>query len=250
LGSYRHDLRFGYDFRGSDTDLYFSDIFVDEYRTEIHYLLTAYNASWRDRLGADGKLGTQLVEMELLWSPGRWTKYHRDGYFRSLRALSNAEYIIAKFNVQRDIPLPWDFELSMRWRSQVTTTNLLPSEQLNFGGYSTVRGYEESQARGDHGMVLNMELKLPSFSPTGLFTKQARDRLQVLGFWDYGWGNPDRRVVNGEDPNVFIQSAGVGARYSFNPWLSVRFDYGWQLEDVGKGSRFDSRAHLGVLVSF
>ena len=47
-----------------------------------------------------------------------------------------------------------------------------------------------------------------------------------------------------------LSSAGVGLRYSFATYLSLRADYGWQLKDSPVGSQGDSRGHVGVVVSY
>jgi hemolysin activation/secretion protein len=79
--------------------------------------------------------------------------------------------------------------------------------------------------------------------------EKLSDELQVLAFTDYGSGSL-RQTSPGEDRHVDLASAGCGLRYTIGSWLSVRFDYGWQLIDTGLDKRFNSRAHVGVVISY
>jgi hemolysin activation/secretion protein len=75
--------------------------------------------------------------------------------------------------------------------------------------------------------------------------------LQFLCFWDYGTVHLLKPQA-GEDPNVELSSVGVGFRYVINPWFTVRFDYGWQLNPnpVSATSSEHSRAAMAVLLSY
>ena len=243
IKSYRHDLRLGYDFRNLHTEFFFANIPVFDAWAHIHHLVLGYNASWRDRLGSN------FIDAQLLYSPDNWSEQHKDIHYERLRFDADSEYTIARLLLQRDTPLPLRCELTTKAQFQWTDTNLLGPEQFAVGGYSTVRGYEESEAAGDYGMVLNAEFKLPPFSLTRIFTKNPRDQFQLHGFWDYAWVSPHNPLPF-EDKNIFLQSVGVGFRYSLAPHFSLRFDYGWQLMDSGRPSRFESRAHIGVLISY
>ncbi len=56
------------------------------------------------------------------------------------------------------------------------------------------------------------------------------------------------------NPNIEMWGTGVGFRYTISPFVSIRFDYGWQLLDSGVNLLFRSgnasRGHLGVTVSY
>jgi hemolysin activation/secretion protein len=128
--------------------------------------------------------------------------------------------------------------------------NLVPSEQFGLGGSHTVRGYEERTTSGAEGFVISNELRAPSFSPGKFMDKTAKDELQLLGFFDYGQtSNPI--LLRNEDPHVSLMSAGVGLRYQVSRFLSVRFDFGWQLQNDDPFSRAGrSRGHVMASFSF
>jgi len=128
--------------------------------------------------------------------------------------------------------------------------NLLSSETLGIGGASTVRGYDEREANGDEGWLFSQELRTPSVSPfVEMGWAKMRDSLQFLAFWDYGV-EEQWKPMWGQNKDAELSSAGGGVRYGVSSYLSVKFDYGWQLIDSGANRRYDSRGHLGVTLSY
>jgi hemolysin activation/secretion protein len=75
----------------------------------------------------------------------------------------------------------------------------------------------------------------------------VNDQFQVLAFYDYG-RTSIHDPLEGEDHSTELQSFGIGARWQVRDNLSVHFDYGWQIEDLGLED--SSRAHFGVTASF
>jgi len=130
--------------------------------------------------------------------------------------------------------------------------NLLPSEQLGMGGYATARGYEEREGNGDQGYFISNEIRTPAINLSHFFTKSPllEDKVQLLGFWDYGEiQNVD--LLASEKPHYFFSSVGPGLRYTLSRHFSLRFDYGWQLIHTGLGPPGqNSRAHLGVVATY
>jgi hemolysin activation/secretion protein len=213
----------------------------------VDQFVATYQAGWRDDWGSTS-FGANLY-----YSPGNIGSENTDFNFNAQRAGAEADYAYAKFNIERVNKLPGDLSLFARATAQISEANLLGSEQLGAGGFSTVRGYEEREANGDSGFITNLELRSPSLKPlqwAGLTS--VRDDLQFLLFWDYASvGN--KFLVAGEDANTNLSSVGPGLRYVINPYLTMRFDYGFQLMDsqvAGSNDRFSSRAHLGLILSY
>ena len=67
-----------------------------------------------------------------------------------------------------------------------------------------------------------------------------------LVFYDYGLASI-KHLLDGEDKSTELSSYGVGARWQIKENLSAHFDYGWQIEHLG---RDHSRGHVGVTLSF
>jgi len=127
---------------------------------------------------------------------------------------------------------------------------------LGMGGYQTVRGYDERAANGDDGFLISTEVATPPVSLAHLLGNQKiKDQLQFLGFVDYGGTSLHQITPADVNPNSNLLGVGPGLRYVINPYLSIRFDYGFQMTDpgyvdTGFDSHHHSRAHLGVLVSY
>jgi hypothetical protein len=74
----------------------------------------------------------------------------------------------------------------------------------------------------------------------------SKDRLQFLGFWEYGSAT-NHAPLPGEPSEIALSSVGLGVRYTINTYLSVRYDYGFQLHRTGCDNDHGSRSDLGVV---
>jgi hemolysin activation/secretion protein len=173
--------------------------------------------------------------------------------FRQVRAGARAQYNYGKLELSRTSRLPYEFLLVNLLTFQVSDSNLLGSEQIGFGGYDTVRGYDTRVLNTDEGTIISNELRTPSvslFSLTGhQKLKRIGDKLQLLGFMDYGVGS-NRHLLAGEKSSTVLFSSGPGLRYTIAPYLAVRADYGWQLRLAETRRRVASRWHVAVVASF
>jgi len=149
--------------------------------------------------------------------------------------------------------LPGGFAAVARAAGQLSSENLLPSEQLGFGGYYSVRGYEEREANVDRGVLTTLELRSPAASLLAVVTPgsgRGGDEFQWLLFWDYAHGGSVNRLP-GEARHVALSSIGPGFRWSLGDRFSMRFDYGFQLRDSGMGLGLgDSRMHVGAILAY
>ncbi len=248
LLKYNHQIVAGFDFKQSNSNLEFGGSTVNV-TTEIAQFMTSYEANFRDNWG------NTSFQLAGYGSPGHLTGRNNNSTFDRFRRFAKSEYFYSRFILERVTSLPYHFNLVTRGTVQQADVNLLTSEQLGLGGYDTVRGYDEREANGDEGYLVKMELRAPPFSfgqatEWGWF-KKATDQLQFLAFWDYGMVE-NRHLFDGEDPHVQLASVGPGLRYSISPYLTVRFDYGFQLYETGisRNRRDNSRAHLGIVFSY
>lgn len=249
-GTYRHEFSFGYDWKQSNNQLEFG-IPIAATRTDLGQFVFTYSNSLSDPYGV-----TSFRASLFKPTPG-WFDDQNDAEYRTVRGFSSASYTYARFDVDRVTQLPFDFTLSNELTFQVSDRNLLPSEQLGFGGYSSVRGYDERELiNTDEGFVLRNEIRTPpiqiiehlDFLDYWSFKRNLKDQLQFLFFWDYGYAETNHPLP-GAAKHQTISSIGPGLRYSINPYLSVRMDYGFQLQQ-GTATRHASRLHLGVIASY
>lgn len=246
--SLNHEVFFGYDYKFSQNALILLGIVDPAKKTEISQFNLGYAASLRDRLG-----GTSLTTT-LFFSPGQMTPRNGDAEFIAVSPGSSADYYYGRATLERLTRLPADFSLIASVTGQVSSDNLLVSEQLGAGGYATVRGYDERVANAEQGVMSRVELRTPALSLREMFNiSMPSDQLQVLAFWDYA--ALYRRDTAALDPlmpgSYSLSSVGVGLRYSIATNLSLRFDYGWQLlDDSDVGGEGNSRGHVGVVLSY
>jgi hemolysin activation/secretion protein len=246
---YKQEVYAGFDWKQSDNSLDFGFVPVNGTTTDIGQWVFGYRSSLMDPWGR-WSFGPEVV-----WSPGGTFGHQTDEEFQAVRGGASNDYAYFKFRVERLTRLPWDFTLAHDFSAQISNTNLLGSEQLNFGGYNSVRGYDERELNNtDEGWVLRNELRTPALNPLKWCgVESVRDQLQFLVFWDYASARAYQGSVTRQDGlavgSETLASVGPGIRYSVNTWLSLRADYGFQLNDAGNDRR-NSRWHVGVILSY
>ena len=125
-----------------------------------------------------------------------------------------------------------DSQLLFRSFVQLTDDPLVSLEQATVGGRYTVRGYPENYFVRDRAFNLSLESRIPIIR-----NKPWADYLQIVPFFDWGWGkNQDFPTPSGP---TNIYSVGVGLRWAatFFPStlrLNPQFEifYGYRLRDV------------------
>lgn len=246
IGRFEHELEFGYDFKYSTSNLEFGVLTALATATDIHQFVAGYRSSLRDDRGL-----TSLSAFAYL-SPGDFGGGNSDRAFGLSRAGADSSYAYGVLEAQRLQKLIRGFTLSLRATGQFSNENLLPSEQLGLGGYASVRGYEEHEWNVDRGYLLSAELRAPSIplSKIPLFKDDQSGDLQLLMFVDRGGGHSAYRLP-GELREISMTSIGPGLRMAVGEHFTLRFDYGFQLEDSAAGMKQgDSRVHLGAMISW
>jgi len=241
----------GFDFKRSNTDLIFGLATVSNVYTDVDQFVFSYQAALQDDYGSTSGTATGF------WSPGGMSNNDDDTDYMATRAGARSNYLYGQFTLNRVTRLPYDFTWTIRGELQESDANLLPSEQLGLGGYATVRGYDERVANGDDGFLISNEVATPPVSiADSLGIHKVKDQLQFLGFVDYGGTSLHQVTPADVNPNSNLLGVGPGFRYLINPYVTVRFDYGFQLTDTtdyvdtGIDSHHHSRGHLGVVVSY
>jgi len=145
LGRYQHQWSLGLDYKYSENNIIFGVPSAFNTPTEIFQLAAGYSGVLPDPWGQTG------VGAQMYYSPGGLTDKNSDAAFGSYRE-AKAHYFYTRLSAERATKLPvtadWRsksvsdcFSWDIRALGQVTTENLLPSEQLGLGGYATARGY-------------------------------------------------------------------------------------------------------------
>lgn len=193
------------------------------------------------------------LNAEMYWSPGEIIGNQSNENFEELRLGAKNHYVYGRATVGDVYVLPYNFSLSGLFRGQFANQNLLPSEQFGLGGYNTVRGYEERAVNADNALLFNFELRTP---PVSLFkfvpltkVKKVRDDLIFLFFVDYGIGKNHKKFEDEEKIKKLL-GIGPGLRYSINPYLSARIDFGLKMRKAETTDLKPTKIHAAILLSY
>lgn len=243
ISAYTQSVSGLFDFKKSDSNLEFGGITVTDNVTHILQWGLQYNGSLPDTWGVTSFSG------RLTYSPGGLSSRNRDEYFSVSRGFAEAGYLYTTLDLSRTQRLPADFTLLLTGAIQFSNRNLLGSEQMQFGGANTVRGYDEGEVYGDRGYLLKLELATPPIRLSRWLGLEAvTDQLKLYAFHDYGVAR-SVNLLPGEDPTIILQSVGLGLRYNVGRYFSLNFAYGWQQKAV-EGAERGSRSHVSAVLSF
>lgn len=243
---FKHSLTGGFDYKRFNNNLTFGGDSVFAAATDVAQWSLGYGARLKDSLGettlrATGNFG-----------PGGFSPRNADAPFQASRAGSRARYVYGKLELNRTTVLPAGFVLANLLTVQQSDANLLPSEQLGFGGHDTVRGYDTRVFNSDSGFIVTAEVRTPALPALSSLTalEGVSDSWQALAFVDYGAGSSHLRLP-GERAETRLLGAGPGIRYTVSTYVSFRADYGWQLLNEAEAARrYASRSHLGLVIRY
>jgi hemolysin activation/secretion protein len=244
IGDYKSSVSAGFDYKYNNNSLEFGDITLTTVPVEVRQFVATYDSSLRDQHGITS------LSIQGYYSPGNWGGDNSDAVFGQSHTFATANYDYANVTITRLTRLPHEWSLFLRGLFQVSDANLTSSEQLGLGGYDTVRGYDEREVNSDEGYLVNVELRTPSMSiAKRMGWTRFDDELQLLAFYDYGVGN-DHTLLPGEPSNTTLSAAGVGLRYTISSNVSVRADYGFQLDKTGLDTDHGRRGDIGIVISY
>jgi hemolysin activation/secretion protein len=202
-GNYRHGVQAGFDFKQVDGALEFGPQVVSGTTFDIAQFMLGYSGLEVD------DLGTWSVGIDGYFSPGDMTDHNTDLRFQLVRAGATADYLYGRAFFERRFWLPRCSEFVYRATGQLSEGSLMPTEQLGFGGYNSVRGYDQYAVVGDSGFFMNFELWSPSIPVRQCGTCDCAT-LRGLVFYDYGQSY-NHSVQPGEESRLTPDSAAAFA---------------------------------------
>jgi hemolysin activation/secretion protein len=136
---------------------------------------------------------------------------------QSNAANSVPNFVHANVDLEYLADLGGDFFADFRGTGQIADGAMLTTEQFASGGFSSVRGYLQSEAIGDDGLFVSEELRTPSFAP---YTFSFVDEWRFYAFTDVArlW-LVDPQVSQTSRFSQF--SLGIGSRLSLFKHLSL-----------------------------
>jgi hemolysin activation/secretion protein len=229
---------FGFDFKSTNNNLEFGGTQVIGGRADFWELNLGY-----DRQRRFNDVSYLRFASDMYAGPnGGISAYNDAAGFSSIRTETRPGFVYGRSTAEGVIKLPLGMQLLGRATGQVASQRLLWSEMLGFGGYDSIRGYDQRSFNADHGYFTNLEL---GPQPWIWGTQGEPKSFRTFAFFDYGGG----RVINPQPGDIVSQtmaSVGTGARLAWSDRLSGRFDYGYGLSDVPTSSH-EHRAHIGIV---
>ncbi|MDB5393801.1 MAG: peptide transporter [Rhodospirillales bacterium] len=227
---FSHRLVLGYDFKSTNNNILFGGASVFATTSEIDQFQVEYIAQ------APDSIGSTSIDLVLVGSPGGLTALNNDAVFESQVPGAKARYMYGRASAERLTDLPRGLTWDIRGTAQFSEASLLPSEQMVFGGYSSVRGFEEQSGTRDNGILVENELRAPPITtrlPQLLGLALLNDQLAPFIFLDYGagWNHRDGPLVGSW---LSLGSIGPGMTYQMGHAVYVRFTWGFPILRQGQ----------------
>lgn len=200
----------------------------------IYYPITSsYNAVWRQTQSQ-----TQ-ADISLVFAVRPLGSETQD--FDNNRVFSNGQQLSLRAGLNNQFNFKNDIQLVSRLQGQLTNQPLISYEQFSAGGADSVRGYLESEAQGDLGLIGGVDLLSPSLV-------KAQD-IRVYGFIDAAILEVKKPLA--ELPKYHdLTSTGVGLR--LNLWDHLEGNISWAkvLRDGPTSETGDDRVLFRIFASF
>jgi hemolysin activation/secretion protein len=248
LGMFRHlrknrtedtSLSFGFDFKTTNNNLEFGGVRVSNSSADLAQLRLGYQSV--KRYDCDEY---SIVALDTFVGPGGgFSSAANATSFNTIRPDTSPDYIYARLRLERLWSLKKRWQLVGRFRGQAASERLLFSETLGFGGYDSIRGYDQRAFSGDHGWILNVEL---GPKPWRYGCGDRRQTLRVYGLFDAGTAFVESPRQSFEPEDETLISTGVGMRWNFAERANLRLDYAYGFND---STLFDKggRIHVGLV---
>lgn len=242
--SLMQEIIMGYDFKETNCRIKENRQTTFNATADINQFMLGYE------LGSKTRTQKVTFVAEAYGNPGGITTKNEKRDYEQFRFGAGPVYAYLKIfhSYAKKIPTGWWFSYDLT--GQISSKNLLASEQFNLTGYNAVRGFEERVALVDNAAILNLAFETPHWSPAKTFgARKHIDDLYLIAFFDCGIGKNHQRAP-GEKNFKTLGSAGPGIRYQFRRYVTARLDYGFQLWHSGFINPTHSRYNFGLIVSY
>ena len=166
--------------------------------------------------------------------------------FENKRFNARSNYTILTGGINFTHNLPYGMEMFSRFSGQVANSPLISNEQFSLGGMQSIRGYFETQALADNGMIASVELRSPHLAPGYMDTV---NKLQAWAFIDGGRGWIEDPLPGSAKGNE-LASAGLGMRFQVWKYFVGVLDLGFPLASLGPVQKGDPKLHFNVATEF
>jgi hemolysin activation/secretion protein len=169
--------------------------------------------------------------------------------FEENRRGAKSGFVVVDGSIERLWNLAGGSTLSAHLRGQLSPFPLISNLQISAGGADSVRGYYESQALADNGVLLSLEWSSPNFGERLGLGVGAKPELRFSAFTEgaYLW---DRSPYASDEREYNLASVGVGSRFQSQGGLSAAVDVAWPLLGLGQVEEGDTMAHFKLGYEF
>ena len=214
---------------------------LEAYTTPITYypMTASYAATWMGE-GATTQLNLGAT-VNFRGAGSDWEEFDNKRY----KATGAFSYLRGDFSHTAD--LPYGLQAYGKVQGQLSNDALISSEQFSAGGLDTVRGYLESEALGDNGLLGAVELRSPSM--TDYLGDDVLNEWRFHAFLDGGhlWIN---EPLPEQEARFSLWSYGLGTRIQLLDYLNGSLDVGFPMigqEGTEAGGR---RVHVRLWGEF
>jgi hemolysin activation/secretion protein len=225
-------IYFGYDFKSTNTNILNGGALIFPTTSELDQFPLSYETRRND------SQGWTALAMILVGSPGHLTPRNTEAALADQQPGASPSYLYGRISIERLTALPHDATWSARLTGQLSSDNLLSSEQLVLGGAQSIRGFVELAATRDSGAVMQQELRFPPISPSVLPGLSEAGPVVPFGFLDAGVGRNHLDLADVRRSWVEMVSVGPGLTWQFVPSAALRFSWGFPLVHNGHFGSF------------
>ena len=235
------NITFGFDFKATNNNLEFGGINVQNSEAELAQFRIGYQLFERDLHDQYSRFSADAY-----FSLGRgFSSQNSAAAFSTIRANTAPQYMYGRVKYERAKNIGCNWQLAFRGAAQITSDRLLFSEMLGFGGYDSIRGYDQRTSNGDHGWLTSFEF---GPRPIPLCIRGQEGRLRMYTFVD-SCQSIRADPLPGENSQQMLVSAGVEMQMSVAQNISLRADYGHGFNNVPFFQNSE-RLHLGLIWQF
>jgi len=165
--------------------------------------------------------------------------------FNDKRLFSKANFIYLSGDIEYRFPVKAGFQGRVKLSAQYTDSPLISNEQFTAGGAESVRGYYESQALGDNGVIASIELHTPY-----LGNKSWTKVKDFYGLWFVDAAKLWVLQSLPDQPTGYeLSSSGIGMRLKTG-YLNMALDAGYPFKALSTVKKGDVRVHFRLAYEF